>query len=236
MNNDNSNNEQLRYHYKYPHPGVTTDCVIFGFDGIKLHVLLVERANNPFKGCWAFPGGFLEMTESAEEGALRELREETGLTDAYIRQFHTFTDPQRDSRERVITIAFYALVKMQAVKGGDDAAEARFALDEVPHLAFDHDIMLQKALQALRRQIHFEPICFELLPEKFSISELQTLYESILGHRFDSSNFCHKLKQQGLLEHIAETENSDSPQAPVVFRFNAEKYAELKQNDYQPEF
>jgi len=119
------------------------------------------------------PGGFMQMNESAEEGALRELQEETGLQGAYIKQFHTFTDPGRDPCERVITIAYYALVKMHGVKGADDAADARwFALDEVPSLAFDHDLILRTALNELRKQIHFEPVGFELLPEKFTIKEL----------------------------------------------------------------
>ena len=104
------------YSYKYPHPSVTTDCVIFGFDGTKLQVLLVERGIDPYKGKWAFPGGFIKMDESCEEGALRELKEETGLTGAYIEQFHTFSDPNRDPRERVITVAYYALVRIQDVK------------------------------------------------------------------------------------------------------------------------
>lgn len=148
MDKINKTEEGLKYCYKYPHPSVTTDCVIFGFDGTKLRVLLVQRGIEPYKGRWAFPGGFMKMDESAEEGALRELQEETGLKGAYIRQFHTFTAPQRDPRERVITIAYYALVKMQEVKGGDDAADARwFALDEVPQLAFDHDQILRKAEQ-----------------------------------------------------------------------------------------
>lgn len=136
MDKINKTDEELKYCYKYPHPSVTTDCVIFGFDRTKLKVLLVQRGIEPYKGRWAFPGGFMNMDESAEEGALRELQEETGLEGAYIRQFHTFTAPQRDPRERVITIAYYALVRMQEVKGSDDAADARwFALDEVPQLA-----------------------------------------------------------------------------------------------------
>ena len=120
-----------QYCYKYPHPAVTTDCVIFGFNGERLQVLLIERGIEPYKGRWAFPGGFLKMDETAEEGALRELKEETGLENAYIQQLHTFSDPNRDPRERVITIAYYALVRIQEVKGGDDAAAARwFPLDE----------------------------------------------------------------------------------------------------------
>ena len=121
-----------QYCYRYPHPAVTTDCVIFGFDGERLQVLLIERGIEPFKGKWAFPGGFIKMDESAEEGALRELREETGLDNAYIEQFHTFSDPNRDPRERVITIAYLALVRLQEVKACDDAAAARwFPIDEI---------------------------------------------------------------------------------------------------------
>ena len=174
--------EELKYHYKYPHPSVTTDCVIFGFDGTRLNVLLIERGNDPYKGCWAFPGGFLNMDESALEGAKRELYEETGLRDAYIHQFHAFSAPDRDPRERVISIAYFALVRLTDVKAGDDAAKAQwFPLDEIPPLAFDHDKMLREALKALRRLIHFEPIGVELLPENFTKTQLQTLYEAILG-------------------------------------------------------
>ena len=145
--------EDFKYHYKYPRPSVTTDCVIFGYEGNTLKVLLIERGNEPFKGYWAFPGGFLNMEESAEEGAKRELYEETGLKDAVIKQFHTYTDPDRDPRGRVISIAYYALIQISEVKGGDDAAQARwFAIDEVPALAFDHDQMLQDALVELKSQ------------------------------------------------------------------------------------
>ena len=174
--------EELKYHYKYPHPSVTTDCVIFGFDGTRLNVLLIERGNDPYKGCWAFPGGFLNMDESALEGAKRELYEETGLRDAYIHQFHAFSAPDRDPRERVISIAYFALVRLTDVKAGDDAAKAQwFPLDEIPPLAFDHDKMLRETLKALRRMIHFEPIGVELLPENFTKTQLQSLYEAILG-------------------------------------------------------
>lgn len=155
-------------------------AVIFGFDGTKLRVLLIERGNDPFKGCWAFSGGFLEMDESAETGALRELREETGLEGAYIKQFHTFSDPHRDPRERVLTIAYYALVKMQEVQGGDDAAKAEwFTLDKVPPLAFDHDLMLKIALKEFRKQLHFELIGDEPLPENYTLKEIQQLYDAI---------------------------------------------------------
>lgn len=237
MSEENKANEGLKYSYKYPHPSVTTDCVIFGFDGIKLKVLLVERGMAPYKGRWAFPGGFLNMDESAEEGALRELKEETGLEGAYIRQFHTFSAPQRDPRERVITIAYYALVRMQEVKGGDDASDARwFALDEVPPLAFDHDQILRKAEKTLRQQIHFEPVGFELLPEKFTIKQLQNLYEAILDMRFDRRNFYNKMRRLGMLELTGDTANPSLRREANLFSFNAEKYAELKSKGFQLEF
>lgn len=227
--------EKAKYSYKYPHPSVTTDCVIFGFDGSRLKVLLVERGVEPFKGKWALPGGFLRMDESAEQGALRELQEETGLKTAYIKQFHTFTDPDRDPRERVITIAYYALVRLQDVVAGDDAARAEwFALDEVPSLAFDHDRILRTALQEIRRQIHFEPVGFELLPPEFTIKELQLLYEAILDVKFDRRNFYKKMQHLELLTQV-KTDAQERRQ-PFLFRFNAAKYSELKQKGFRLEF
>lgn len=227
--------EKTKYSYKYPHPSVTTDCVIFGFDGSRLKVLLVERGVEPFKGKWALPGGFLRMDESAEQGALRELQEETGLKTAYIKQFHTFTDPDRDPRERVITIAYYALVRLQDVVAGDDAARAEwFALDEVPSLAFDHDRILRTALQEIRRQIHFEPVGFELLPPEFTIKELQLLYEAILDVKFDRRNFYKKMQHLELLTQVKT--GTQERRQPFLFSFNAEKYSELKQKGFRLEF
>lgn len=231
------NEGELKYQYKYPHPSVTTDCVIFGFDGTKMKVLLVQRGIEPYKGRWAFPGGFLKMDEDAETGALRELQEETGLRAAYIKQFHTFSDPNRDPRERVITIAYYALVRLQEVKGADDAADARwFALDEVPSLAFDHDLILRTATNELRKQIHFEPIGFELLPEKFTIKELQNLYEAILGVNFDRRNFYNKMRHFEILIQLDETAKPTPKKEAFLFRFNSEKYYELKEKGFRLEF
>lgn len=228
---------KVTYTYEYPHPSVTTDCVIFGFDGTKLKVLLVERGIEPFKGRWAFPGGFLRMDESAEACALRELQEETGLEGAYIKQFHTFSDPKRDPRERVVTVAYYALVRMQEVKGGDDAARAAwFALDEVPSLAFDHDLIFRRALTELRKQIHFEPIGFELLPEKFTVKELQLLYEAILDVKFDRRNFYNKMKHLEILTQLDETVFNSPKKEAYLFKFNPKKYDELKQKGFRLEF
>ena len=199
--------EKQKYTYNYPRPAVTTDCVVFGFDGRDLKVLLIERGLEPYKGCWAFPGGFLNMDETAEQGALRELKEETGLDLRYIKQVGAFSDVDRDPRDRVITIAFYALAKKSAVQGGDDAAKAQwFSLNDVPRLAFDHDYILRKTMQKIREDIHFEPIGFGLLDKEFTMSELQRLYEAILGVQFDRRNFHKKMLQTGILEEVDDDE------------------------------
>lgn len=229
--------EELKYHYKYPHPSVTTDCVIFGFDGTKLNVLLIERGIEPFKGQWAFPGGFLKMDETTEEGAMRELFEETGLKEVYIRQFHTFSEVNRDPRERVITIAYYALVQISEVQGGDDAAKAQwFPLDQVPSLAFDHDLILRQALSELRKQIHFEPIGFELLPEKFTMTQLQRLYEAILNVKFDRRNFHNKLLKLGILTELDEKLTLANKKIAFLYKFNPESYKEMKEKGFRLEF
>lgn len=176
--------EDLKYHYKYPHPSVTADCVIFGFDGEGLKVLLVERGREPYKGKWAFPGGFINIDESGETGALRELQEETGLFVSKLRQFHTFTNPKRDPRERVISIAYYSIVFLQNVAGGDDAAKAYwFSLDEIPPLAFDHEEILLCAYNTLYKDLLFEPLDFGLLPEGMTMLEFRKLYEFIRTSR-----------------------------------------------------
>ena len=236
-NKNNMDSEQKTYTYKYPHPSVATDCVIFGFDGMKLKVLLIERGAEPYKGMWAFPGGFMKMDESAEQGALRELKEETNLTPYYIEQFHCFSDPSRDPRERVISIAFFAIVKITEVEGGDDAAKAAwFGLDEIPQLAFDHDHILRMALDKMRERIHFQPIGFELLPEKFTLKELQMLYETILGVHFDRRNFAKKMQHLDILTQLDETVWPTPKREAYLFSFNREKYNELKQKGFKLEF
>ena len=231
------NMEEKKYCYKYPHPAVTTDCVIFGFDGEELKVLLIERGITPYKGHWAFPGGFLNPNETAEEGARRELREETGLDSAHIEQLHTYSTPDRDPRERVITIAYIALVRIQDVRGGDDAADAGwFPVENVPPLAFDHAEILRDALRRLRERIYFYPLGYELLPEKFTLKELQTLYEAVLGVQFDRRNFAKKMQRLDILTQLDETVWPTPKREAKLYSFNIEKYNELKKRGFKIEF
>ena len=200
----------MSFTYKYPHPAVTTDCVILTFHEDKLKILLIRRGIEPYKGQWALPGGFLRMDESAEEGAYRELQEETGVTGCRIKQFHTFSAPDRDPRERVITIAFYALMKWQKATGADDAEFADWIpVDRLPPLAFDHHDIIRQAMEAIRRDIFFEPVGFDLLNDIFSMPELQKVYEAILGREFDRRNFAKKMKHLNILEEV-------TPKAPEM--------------------
>ncbi|MCD8293159.1 MAG: NUDIX hydrolase [Prevotellaceae bacterium] len=176
--------EEKKYCYKYPHPAVATDCVVFGFDGRKLYILLIERGREPYKGRWAFPGGFLNMDETAEAGAKRELQEETGLTPSYVEQFYVCTNPDRDPRERVISIAHLALVKLQTVQGGDDAARAGwFALDAIPPLAFDHELVLHKAIERLLERFRLQPDGSWPLFREFTAEALRQIHEAVSDAR-----------------------------------------------------
>ena len=201
----------MSYTYEYPHPSVATDCVVFGFSGRSLEILLVERGIEPFKGAWAFPGGFLQIDETAEACARRELAEETGLQIQSLKQLGAFTGVHRDPRERVISIAFYALVRPSEVRGGDDASNARwFPIEDAPPLAFDHDYILRKAQQQLRKDIHFEPVGFDLLDPAFTMSELQRVYEQ---HRQ-----CRRLRLHRRGDRPALHPGHQPPQRPSASR------------------
>lgn len=217
------------YSYKYPHPAVTTDCVVFGFNGSGLSVLLIKRGIEPYKDSWAFPGGFLNMDETAEQGALRELQEETGVHDIYIEQLQAFTGVDRDPRERVLTIAFLAFVRQvdYEVIGGDDAAEARwFPVEELPALAFDHADIMRVALDRLRWKIQYEPLAFRLLNSTFTMTQLQTIYEAVLGQTFDRRNFHKKMLT---MEYVVATEEtvSGSGRPATLYRFDEVRFKKI---------
>lgn len=236
-----------QYTYEYPHPAVTADCVVFGYDGKELRVLLIKRgaekeaSTTAYVGEWALPGGFLDVKQdkTIAHTAQRELKEETGLK-LGIKDFKeaaTFSDIKRDPRERVITIAHYALVKLSEVQADTDADKADwFSLSNIPHLAFDHDKILRVAFSRMKQDIHFEPVGFELLPEVFTLPQLQHLYESILEVKFDRRNFANKMKHFGMLSEVSIDTPRHGTRTPIKYRFNKENYERLKSNGFQLEF
>ncbi len=220
----------LNYCYEYPRPMVTTDCVIFGFDGSALKVLLIERGIDPFKGQWALPGGFMNMDEDAEQCARRELFEETGVRDMFIEQLYTYSDVNRDPRGRVVSIAYFALVKISDYEllAGDDANNANwFSMHEIPSLAFDHDRVLRMAIQRLKGKVRYQPIGFELLEEKFTMRDLQNLYEAILELHIDRRNFHRKIMNMDILIQLDEKEANTPHRAGRYYQFDRKKYQEL---------
>ena len=217
----------MLYTYQYPHPAVTTDCIIFGFDGTGLNILLIKRGIEPFKDYWALPGGFIEMEETAEEGALRVLHKETGIGEIYVEQLQAFTKVKRDPRERVITIAFTAFVRQKNygyVKGGDDEKEAKwFSIKEIPSLAFDHEDILKIALEQLRKKIKLEPIAFHLLNKKFTMTEVQSIYEAVLEQEYDRRNFHKKMTAHGYITPTGEKKTANGRPA-TLYSFDEDKY------------
>ncbi|MDE6271704.1 MAG: NUDIX hydrolase [Muribaculaceae bacterium] len=196
------------FSYKYPRPALTADCVIFGFDGESLKILLIERALSPFLGMWALPGGFMRMDESIEECARRELLEETHIKDIFLEQFHCFSGVNRDPRGRIVTVAFIALVRPSdhEVMGGDDASKAVwFNADELPPLAFDHRDIVKAARIYLRDQLNLRPTAFLLLDEIFTVDELRRVYEVINGKTYDRRNFHKKLLKSEIVEEVTSS-------------------------------
>lgn len=227
----------MSYSYKYPRPALTVDCVVFSWNGAALEVLLIERGESPFLGAWALPGGFVQVDENLETAAMRELKEETGLEEMYLEQLYTFGNVGRDPRGRVVTVAYFALIdkhKFAAAKGASDARQARwFLLDEVPDLAFDHAEILKNARERLKNKVRYVPIGFELLPKKFSLSELQLLYEVILNTKFDKRNFRKKLMSMDIVVELEEFEKDVPHRAAKLFRFDPRKYKALEKNGIQ---
>src|ERR1043165_7366500 len=225
----------MPYSYKYPRAALTVDCVVFGFDEGELKVLLIQRALEPFKGRWALPGGFVRVDETLDEAARRELAEEAGLKDVFLEQLYTFGAVDRDPRERVVSAAYYALVKLAAheTKAATDATDARwFPLSQVPKLAFDHAGILATGMARLKSKVRYQPIGFELLPPKFTLSQLQHLYEAVLETELDKRNFRKKVLSFGLLVPLKETEMSGRHRPAQLFSFNTDKYEKLKKRGF----
>lgn len=226
---------QGKYIYEYPRPAVTTDCAIFGFDGEELKILLIERGIEPFKNRWALPGGFIELDEDADTCAHRKLVQETGLENIFMEQLYTFSGVDRDPRYRVISIAYYALVKLSDYKAhaGTDTEKVQwFSISEVPELAFDHQHILQTAIDRLKGKIKYQPIGFELLPEKFTLPELLNLYQTVLQTKLDDRNFRKKILAYGLLHDTGETQRGARNRAPKLYSFDKDRYEELSKTGF----
>jgi 8-oxo-dGTP diphosphatase len=217
--------------YEHPRPALTVDCVVFGLDEQDLKVLLIQRDAEPFRGRWALPGGFVHLDEGVDEAARRELEEETGVQRVFLEQLYTFGEPDRDPRGRVVSVAYYALVRLSdhRVQAATDAREAAwFSAWDIPRLAFDHDRILQMALTRLKAKVRYQPIGFELLPPKFTLSQIQRLYEVVLERPLDKRNFRKKLLGMGLLEETDEVEQDVSHRAARLYRFDRKKYLQLE--------
>lgn len=193
------------HQYEYPHPAVTTDIVIFTVRDKQLKLLLIMRGGEPYKGKWALPGGFVQLDEDLETGARRELAEETGISGVYLEQLYTYGAVDRDPRERVITVAYSALIpseKIQLRASTDAEAVGWFSMDELPELAFDHNNIVDMAHQRLVAKLDYSTIAFQFMPDEFTLSELQDVYEIILREEMDRRNF---RKWMLALDQIKET-------------------------------
>ncbi len=199
---------------------VTVDIVLFTIRDRKLHLLLIKRLAKPFENRYALPGGFVHEDESVDAAAIRELREETGVDRVYLEQLYTFGDPKRDPRGRVITVAYYALVPHdQSLQAGTDAADAAwFPVTDLPPLAFDHRKIVEYAHQRIRNKLDYTNVGFELLPDKFTLTELQLVHEAILGENLDKRNFRRKIIQKGIVKPTKEWQQTGRKPAQL-YRF-----------------
>lgn len=224
------------YEYQYPRAALAVDCVVFGLDEHDLKVLLIQRRLAPFQHAWALPGGFVRVDETVDAAARRELAEEAGVTDVYLEQLYTFGALDRDPRERVVTIAYYALAKLSdhRIRAATDAMGVGwFSLEDLPKLAFDHSEILALARDRLRGKVRYAPVGFELLPPRFSLTQLQRLYEIILGTELDKRNFRKKILSLDLLVETDEVEQGVRHRAARLYRFDRRKYDRLAKQGFE---
>ncbi len=208
---------------KYERPSVTVDVIMMSLRQRDLQVLLVKRRLPPYESMWAIPGGFINMDESLETAAKRELLEETNVHDVYLEQLYTFGDPGRDPRTRVVTVVYFALLDSERlqVRAADDAVDVGwFSVYALPPLAFDHETILNYALNRLRGKLDYTRIAFNLLPEQFTLRELQRVYEIILNRDLDKRNFRKKILSTGILEDTGVKKMEGTHRPARLYRFN----------------
>ncbi len=226
----------MKNYSKYPKYLVAVDCIIYGYDIQKkiLKLLLIKRSFEPAKGLWSLAGGFVKEKESLDEAAGRVLRKLTGISNVFLTQSHTYGDTERDPGARVISTAYYALTGISAIDSElvkDNGAHWR-SVDDLPKLIFDHPKMVKKALADLQNLVKTRPVGFELLPEKFTLVQLQELYEAILQKKIDKRNFRKKILSMGILEKLEEKEKATSKKGAWYYMFNEERYLKLSKNGF----
>jgi 8-oxo-dGTP diphosphatase len=211
---------------------VAVDCIIFGFDGTQLKALLIKRGFEPEKGKWSLMGGFVGKDEDADEAAARVLYQLTGMNNIYMEQLYTFSDVNRDAAGRVISIAYFALINIADYSEQLQLEhEAKwFSLSKIPPLIFDHKKMVSKAKEQLRQKVANHPIGFELLPPKFTLPQLQSLYEAIYETPLDKRNFTKKMLSLGILNKLNEKEKESSRKGAFYYVFDSQKYGKLQSN------
>ena len=219
---------------KYENPALSVDVVIFTLRDETLQVLLWKRPREPYRGTWSIPGGFVPLDESLEDTATRKLAEKTGVTDVYLEQLYTFGGLERDPRTRVVTVAYFALVPYTAVENARadklvvDGETGWFNVVELPVLAFDHAEILDYALTRLRYKLEYTMVGFELLPDEFTLTDLQRAYELILGEALDKRNFRRKIKEAGILEATGRKRREGEGRPAELFRYREDAKAEIK--------
>ncbi|MBU3822472.1 NUDIX hydrolase [Flavobacteriaceae bacterium XHP0103] len=213
---------------------LAVDCIIFGFDDEDLKVLLIQRDFEPEKGKWSLMGGFLKQSETLDEAAARILHDLTGVHDVYLEQLYTFSQVDRDPVERTISTSYYAIINIESHNEEliENYNAKWFSLSKVPDLIFDHNAMLDKAIKRLRRRTSINPIGFELLPEKFTMRQLQKLYEAILDKALDKRNFINKINSLDILVKLNEKDMTSSTKGSFLYMFDQEKYDEKKAHNF----
>ncbi|HDP89908.1 MAG TPA: NUDIX hydrolase [Thioalkalivibrio sp.] len=211
----------MSYCYDYPRPAVTTDVVVFTIREETLQLLLIKRAAAPYQGCWALPGGFVEPDESLEQAAARELEEETGVAGVYLEQLYTYGAPDRDPRDRIISVAYYALVPSDRLqlRAASDAEDVRwFGFDALPALAFDHDHIARMAHERLAAKLDYSTIALQFMPERFTLGELQEVYETILRAPQDKRNFRKRILALEAIEATGERRRNGAHRPAMLYR------------------